>query len=417
MKAILITFFYHPEAGAPQSRLASQTKVMLDRGHYVDVLTTMPNYPIGKPFSGYAGRIFMAEKNGDNFIYRVWSLGITNLRPFWRILKYLTFLMASIFALFALRAKGKRYDCILVESPPLFTCIVGVAAKALWRAPLVTQVSDLWVDLLPEFGILRSDSTVFRLILKLEQMLLSASAHIITVTRGCQDALSAKVRGRAPVSLVMNGADLSIYRADAINRSVIREQRGWDGKVICVYAGNLGYIHGLDAMVDAAEMIQDDERIRFVVIGDGVFKSRLMALIDEKKLANMDVLPSVAESDLSGLLQSSDIGLVFLNASVRALDAVSVKTFSYMASGMPVSGCCAGTTKDIIEQSGCGILASPGCGKELAKVLRDLAENPAIRAKMGSCGREAVRRYDRMELGRQFVNIVENTVTASQGSH
>jgi glycosyltransferase involved in cell wall biosynthesis len=215
----------------------------------------------------------------------------------------------------------------------------------------------------------------------------------------------------------MNGADLSIYRADAINRSVIREQRGWDGKVICVYAGNLGYIHGLDAMVDAAEMIQDDERIRFVVIGDGVFKSRLMALIDEKKLANMDVLPSVAESDLSGLLQSSDIGLVFLNASVRALDAVSVKTFSYMASGMPVSGCCAGTTKDIIEQSGCGILASPGCGKELAKVLRDLAENPAIRAKMGSCGREAVRRYDRMELGRQFVNIVENTVTASQGSH
>jgi hypothetical protein len=153
MKAILITFFYHPEAGAPQSRLASQTKVMLDRGHYVDVLTTMPNYPIGKPFSGYAGRIFMAEKNGDNFIYRVWSLGITNLRPFWRILKYLTFLMASIFALFALRAKGKRYDCILVESPPLFTCIVGVAAKALWRAPLVTQVSDLWVDLLPEFEI------------------------------------------------------------------------------------------------------------------------------------------------------------------------------------------------------------------------------------------------------------------------
>jgi glycosyltransferase involved in cell wall biosynthesis len=102
MKALLITFYYPPEAGAPQSRLSAQTTAMLRRGHAVDVLTTMPNYPVGRPFQEYAGRMFQAEDRAGSRVYRTWSLSISNLAPQRRLLKYLTFVATGILVLVAL---------------------------------------------------------------------------------------------------------------------------------------------------------------------------------------------------------------------------------------------------------------------------------------------------------------------------
>jgi ribosomal protein S18 acetylase RimI-like enzyme len=125
-------------------------------------------------------------------------------------------------------------------------------------------------------------------------------------------------------------------------------------------------------------------------------------------------MSSIPETLLSELLHAADIGLVFLDGSERARDAISVKTFSYMASGLPIAGCCAGTTREIVERSGCGILVPPGHGVELAETLRMLAADPALRSEMGARGREAVRPYDRAALGRAFSEIVER---AEQGEN
>jgi lipopolysaccharide/colanic/teichoic acid biosynthesis glycosyltransferase/glycosyltransferase involved in cell wall biosynthesis len=412
---LLITFFYAPEPGAPQARLRAQVGGLVARGHRVHVLTTMPNYPLGRPFAAYRRKVFQVERLEDCAVYRVWSFSISTLTPAMRLLKYLTFVLAGLAALVWMRLSGRRYERIVVESPPVFTCILGTVAALLWRAIHIIQVSDLWVDLLPEFGILRAGSLAFKAALAVERLLLESSHHIVTVTNGCRAALETKVRQRIPVTVITNGADLSVYSAPS-DRNAIRAECGWEERLVCTYAGNLGYIHGLAALVETAEAVSDDDVFHFVVIGDGVFKSRIEALILEKGLKNVELRPSVPEAILAGLLCASDVGLVFLDGTERARDAISVKTFSYMACGLPVVGCCGGRTRQIVEEHEAGILADPGCGVELASILRRVAGDVERRARLGVNARAAVKQFDRAELAKRFSVIVEND-TASHSGH
>src|SRR3954467_4202202 len=61
MRITLLTQYYPPETGAPQTRLALFARRLTERGHQVTVLTAMPNYPKGQIYPGYSG-LFRREK-------------------------------------------------------------------------------------------------------------------------------------------------------------------------------------------------------------------------------------------------------------------------------------------------------------------------------------------------------------------
>ena len=47
MRVLFVTHYFHPEVGAPQSRLLDLAEALARRGHDVTVLTGFPNYPDG----------------------------------------------------------------------------------------------------------------------------------------------------------------------------------------------------------------------------------------------------------------------------------------------------------------------------------------------------------------------------------
>ena len=53
MRIIILTQYYPPEHGAPQNRLHDLSKRLAARGHSVQILTAMPNYPKGEVFLEY----------------------------------------------------------------------------------------------------------------------------------------------------------------------------------------------------------------------------------------------------------------------------------------------------------------------------------------------------------------------------
>ena len=55
MKLAILTQYYPPEIGAPQRRLSSLAGHFVKAGHEVDILTAMPNYPLGRLHPGYGG--------------------------------------------------------------------------------------------------------------------------------------------------------------------------------------------------------------------------------------------------------------------------------------------------------------------------------------------------------------------------
>lgn len=103
MKILLVTERYWPEVGAAPSRLANMAEGLKNLGNDVDVLTSLPNYPKGRIFDGYRGRICKEEsRNGVNLI-RYWIYATVSKSPIARILNMFSF--AIMIWLFAFRRK------------------------------------------------------------------------------------------------------------------------------------------------------------------------------------------------------------------------------------------------------------------------------------------------------------------------
>jgi hypothetical protein len=73
MRILLLTQYFPPETGAAQERLSDLAGRLCSFGHAVTVLTSLPNYPAGRIFDEYRGRIFVGEKREGLRILRTWA--------------------------------------------------------------------------------------------------------------------------------------------------------------------------------------------------------------------------------------------------------------------------------------------------------------------------------------------------------
>ena len=124
MKIGLLTQYYKPEMGAPQNRLFEMMRGLKELGNDVCVVTAMPNYPTGKIFSDYKGKVTCKEELDGIEVKRYWLYASNARKALPRIWNMVSFSFMAIFSLRYLRSK--QLDYLIVESPPLTLGIVGI---------------------------------------------------------------------------------------------------------------------------------------------------------------------------------------------------------------------------------------------------------------------------------------------------
>src|SRR5690606_12037231 len=113
MRVLVLTQYYPPDIGAPQTRLSAIAAALCQLGHDVEVVTALPNYPVGRIDPRYRGTLFRTEELDGVTVRRVWlypSMG----RGLKRLLSYLSFTATCVVGLL----RSSRPDLVLVESPP-----------------------------------------------------------------------------------------------------------------------------------------------------------------------------------------------------------------------------------------------------------------------------------------------------------
>ena len=97
-KSVLIhTQYFRPEMGAPQVRLWELCKELKAQGISIEVLTCMPNYPVGKVHKEYSNNLFKTEFIDGIKIRRVAHYPVVGKKPLRRLLSYFSFLFTSFF--------------------------------------------------------------------------------------------------------------------------------------------------------------------------------------------------------------------------------------------------------------------------------------------------------------------------------
>lgn len=404
MHLVILTQYYPPEIGAPQSRLCELARAFRARGHDVTVLTAMPNYPGGRVHDGYGGLLREEVLEGVRVI-RGYVYPTQSARMVPRLTSYGSFALSSAIAG---TMRLPRADFLLVESPPLFLTLSGIWLARRLRARLVVNVSDLWPESAVHLGVLRRDSRAYRAAARLEAFAYR-SAWLVT---GQSEEIVADVRSRfpgCPTYHLSNGVDTHAF-GPSLASDAARATLGGAGACVVLYAGLHGLAQGLESLLDAVARLGAGAGVRLVLVGDGVRKAALQADAAARGLGVVDFLPARPRREVAPLLASADVLVVPLGMAIPG--AVPSKIYEAMASGRPLVLAADGEAADIVRRHEAGIVVPPADVGAIAEALARLRDDPAERARLGANGRRAAERhFDRADIGERFVRWLE----ASEG--
>lgn len=417
MRMLFLTQYYPPETGAAPLRAYHFATKLAEMGHDVTVVTGMPNHPSGIKHPGYRRRLAIRE-NLDGVRVRRCYLFSTPRKTFvTRMLNQLSFMVTAL-------ADGLfcgRCDVILVTSPPLFVGAAGWLLGIVKGSPTVLDVRDYWPHAAVALGQL-SNRAAIGLAERLERFLYRRAARVIAVTPGMRRLMIERGVPAHRIELIPNGADLDTFAppagspgadcAEAV-RSVSPGAGGGEVVRTVLYSGTHGLVHGMEVILEAADILRDDERVRFLMVGDGVAKDGLVSEARRRSLGNIEFAPSVQPLDLVDTIRGADICVATTTGGEFSSSTIPVKIFDYMACAKPVVAAVSGDAREVLEASGGGVVIEPGDGAGLAEAIRRLLGDQAERDAMGASGLEFVsREYSRGRLAERMCDVLSSVVSA-----
>jgi colanic acid biosynthesis glycosyl transferase WcaI len=377
LRVLFLTHYFHPEVGAPQTRLLELASELSRQGHEITVLTGFPNYPDGVIPARYRRRLFAVERLGELRIVRAAVYPAPNRGAARRLLNHLSFALSSIPA--SLRAGGA--DVVIVETPPLFVAAAGVAVAALKRAPMLLNVADLWPDAAIQLGALRHRGLIAGA-RALERFAYRHADLIAVPTPGLERVLRERGYPRERVVVVPHGVDPARFPLDP-------EARPIPGRV--VYCGTIGMGHAMGTLIEAARMLeQGDGRYEFLIVGDGAERGELEARARSWGLRSVTFAGRLPRAELPALLASAAVGVATQRDLPLLGDALSTKVLEYMAAARPVVAAASGWTAEVIARSGAGIACPPEQPAALAEAIAQVTADPERARAMGLSGRRYV---------------------------
>lgn len=401
IKLLILTQYFPPEVGAPQNRLFELALRLKAGGVDVTILTAMPNYPKMEIMEAYKGKDYFCEEMDGLKVHRS-SIFVSKSKSIVnRLRNYFSFVYSS--ARCGVKHVGD-VDIILCESPPLFLGYSALYLKRKKNAKLIFNVSDLWPESAEKLGVV-TNKFLLKLAYNLEAKLYTNSVLVTGQTQGiCKD-----INYRFPnkkTYWLPNGVDLNYYDPQRISDNNWREENNIRSKdFVFLYAGIIGIAQGLEVIINAAKLVKDKPNLKFVLLGNGPEKEKLIQLQKQWNLSNVMFLDSVSKSEMPQVLKSVNAVIVPLKKLDLFKGAIPSKLFESLAMQLPVLLGVDGEARELfIEQGKCGLYFEPENAEELAKQVNVISSDLSLAKQFGENGRNYVNtNFNRDNIASKFL--------------
>ncbi|MCS7254557.1 MAG: glycosyltransferase family 4 protein [Armatimonadetes bacterium] len=365
---------------------------LVERGHQVAIIASSFHYYMHKET-----RLELWEKwkiEDINNIKFIWIKTPSYCRNDWRRMQNML-----VYALRAwllgrnlpkLTPDVKRPDVIIGSSPHLFAPFAAYLVAQYYRIPFVLEIRDVWPQAAIDIGVLKPYHPATKTLQVLERILYRKADKIISLLPFAYEHIIACGVSREKIVWIPNGVDLS-----RLESTVTKSYRSQSSLCI-MYLGAHGKANALDTVIHAAKIIQERgyQDIHFVLVGDGPEKSKLMAMVREMRLHNVEFRDSVPKSEVIKVLNEADALLVQLGGTeIYRYGISSNKLFDSMAIGKPVFSS-AEAPQNPVKEANCGFVIPPRDPRALADAVIQLYQMPLEeREAMGHRGQEYVKKH------------------------
>lgn len=392
MRVLILSQYYDPEPVPKPSELAEGLR---QRGDDVSVITGVPNYPSGNLYPDYRLRLVQRQTMNGIPVVRTFEYPYHGKRVLGRLLNYGSFVLSAPLG----GLLQRRADVMYVWHPPLTVGIAAAAISWLRRVPFVYDVQDIWPESAVLSGLMREGFLV-KVMYKLEKFIYRRAAHVLVVTEGARQNLIGKGVPPEKVSVMPHWIDDNLFAPGTeSDRERLRNVHGWSDRFVVMFAGNLGTVQGLEAVVDAASRADPASRVLFVMVGDGSDRARLESIAARSGAGErIQFIGARPASEMSAYFAAADSLLVHLKPSALSTLIIPTKTLAYLAAGKPIVMAMEGAAADLVRDAGAGVLAQPGDAMSILAAINQLAAmSPADVRSMGEKGRQYARTHHSKE--------------------
>jgi hypothetical protein len=408
MHILFLTDNFFPEVNAPASRTFEHVREWVALGARVTVITCAPNFPHGKVFDGFQNRLWQCQMIDGVRVIRVWSFIAANEGFVLRIFDYISFMItATLASLFVLKV-----DVVIGTSPQFFTVCAAWVVGRLKRIPWVFELRDIWPESIKAVGAMR-DSFTIRLLERLELFLYRQATCIVSVTQSFKSNLIQRGIDGKKVEVVTNGVDLAHFMPQQKDQELSSEL-GLRDRFVAGYIGTHGMAHGLEILLEAAQLIQSypsGENISILLLGNGAKKAELIANAESRGLTNVLFLDSISKAEVTRYWSLLDISIIHLRKTELFASVIPSKLFECMGMGIPVLHGVAGESAQIVLAEQIGEVFDSENANQLVELLLDLKTDSSRINRYQKNGIEAAKRYDRKHLAAKMLVILKRLVS------
>lgn len=398
----LICSSFPPEKGAAPGRMFRLAKLLSQNGYTVSVLCAMPNYPTGKIFDGYKGKLVSRENLEGIQVIRSWLIPTHSSNRLKRAFSQLSYI-GSLLLLTGRQLVQTRPETVIVSSPPFVTGYLGcLLAKKLTRAKIILNISDLWPETAYELGFLK-DGPLYRFLLRREQNMYRL-ADAFTVQ---SEEIGRHIQRSLPA------AALFLYRNLQAPAPQARAPRP-AGKRKIVYAGLLGIAQGVLDIIRVVDFAALDTELH--IYGQGNELQGIQEWISRHPGKGVWYKGSVAAEEIPEVLTQYHVMLIPLTQHLEG--AVPSKIFNAIANGLPILFSGDGEGAAIVRQTGTGLTNKAGDFAGLEKNVAILAGFSAeqyghMRQQCITCSQEIFNKGIQDERFIQFLNTIPGQADAT----
>jgi len=402
---LFLTHYFPPEVNAPATRTFENAKCWVRAGHQVTVLTCAPNHPKGVVYPGYKNRLYQWDENEGIRVLRVMTYLGPNKGFVKRTANYISYLLSAV--LFC--GLVKDVDVVVSTSPQFFCGLAGFFVSRLRRAKWVLEIRDLWPESIIAVNAVRQKQ-IIQILEGIETFMYRRSDHVVPVTNAFKRHIMARGVAAEKITVITNGADLESFKPLPRNNAV-SEEYGLHDKFVASFIGTHGMAHGLMTVLRAADRLRGNDKIVFMLVGDGAEKENLELKAREMKLDNVIMVGQQPKAMMAGFLAASDVCMVLLRKDDLFKTVIPSKIFETMAMERPIIMGVEGESLEIVEKAGCGLGIEPGNENELVEAVLKLSADRELLERLGKSGRQfVVENYDREKLAVSYLQVLERFV-------
>lgn len=300
-------------------------------------------------------------------------------------------------------------DVIITSSTYPLDTFAGQKIAKLCGARLIHEVHDMWPATLIELGGMKKYNPFVLLIQAGENSAYKNSDRVVSILPCTKEYMIAHGMAKHKFINIQNGVVLSEWeqgeRIPEAHRKILNELKK-EGNFIVGYFGGHSLSNALDLLIDAAKEVYNPQ-IKFVLVGNGIEKSRLIKRVADENIKNIIFLDAVVKSSVGDLTKYFDCSYMgSLKSPLYRFGISFNKMYDSMMAGKPII-CAIDTPECLVDKYECGIVVKGEKASEISKVVEQLynmSEND--RRKMGIKGKEAVMKYfNYTNLAIQFEEI------------